>query len=83
MGDGVKLSQAELALILEALDDAAYYRETRSRVLESSVRRASRRGAPVTADSGGGTDANRLKAHAYGALAVNLKAAARRLKSGS
>jgi hypothetical protein len=74
VGAVVELSEAELALILESLDDAAYYRETRSRVLESSVRRASGRGVPTaTESSGGGAGEHRAKARAYGALAARLR----------
>jgi len=78
VGDEVGVSQTQLALILEALDDAAYYRETRSRVLDSSVKRAARHGVP--AESGGGADAHRLKAQAYRGLAADLEAKASQTK---
>jgi len=65
MADRVEIAGQELALILEALDDAAYYRETRSRVLESTVKR---RGRETDA-----SEVHRHKARAYSALAVKLR----------
>ena len=43
MTERVEITRTELALILEALDDAAYYRGSRSRVLKGAARRRNRR----------------------------------------
>lgn len=69
------LTQEDLATVLLALDDAAFYRETRSRVLESAVRRARRPAAiPRAAEAGAGSDVelHKRQAQAYRALAVKL-----------
>lgn len=55
-----------MALLVEALQDAAFYRDARSRVLRSAVRR---RGV---AEPGSG-DEHRAKARAYEVLALRLK----------
>jgi len=62
----VELTAEDVALLVEALQDAAFYRDTRSHVLRSAVRR--RGGAPE------GRDEHRAKARAYEALALRLKA---------
>jgi len=69
----IEITQTELALILEALEDAAYYRETRSRVLTTVSRRHNKRQgtlhvAPPDAEG------HRRKAQAYAAVAARLKA---------
>ena len=70
----VEITREQLALILEALDDAAYYRDARSRVLKSAVRKRS--GRSITMDvEGTAGDVNRRQAQVYGALAIKLKAA--------
>jgi len=61
----VEVTAEELALLVEALQDAAFYRDTRSHVLRSAVRK--RGGAPQ------GRDEHRAKARAYQALAARLK----------
>jgi hypothetical protein len=75
MSELVEISRSELELILEALDDAAFYRETRSRVLQSAARKLSRRSAIAPAGADGPSDAegHRRKSQAYGALAAKLK----------
>jgi hypothetical protein len=73
MTRAVEFTDEELALLLEALEDAAVYRDARSHVLQSAVRRRDRRraiGSP--ADSDVGAD-HRRKALAYEALALKLK----------
>lgn len=60
----------QLSLILDALEDAAFYRDTRSRVLDSAVRRVSRR--PISALRSE-NDEHREKARAYTALSTKLK----------
>lgn len=69
-----EVSDAELSLIIEALDDAAFYRDTRSRVLESAVRRQSKRSLGTQTSN---KDEHREKARAYNALAAKLKGAQR------
>jgi len=66
MTERVEIAREELALVLEALDDAAYYRETRSRVIESAVRRRGR--------ESDASEFHRHKAQAYSALAIKLRA---------
>jgi hypothetical protein len=66
-----EITRDELELVLEALDDASFYRDARSHVLKSAVKRAGRRSADVPeADSG---DIHRSKATAYRVLAVRLR----------
>ena len=65
MTERAEIAGDELGLVLDALDDAAYYRETRSRVLESAVKR---RGRETEA-----SDLHRRKAQAYSALAIKLR----------
>jgi hypothetical protein len=78
MAKQAAITEAELALMLEALDDAAYYRDTRSRVLRNAVERG-RRGAPLPKQpEGSATDEHRNKARAYEALAAKLRADRRR-----
>ena len=60
----VELTDDDLALLVEALQDAAFYRDTRSHVLRSAVRR---RGVVPE-----GPDEHRAKARAYEALALRL-----------
>jgi len=75
----VEIAEPELALILEALDDAAFYRDARSRVLKSAVKRAGRRSSvsstsPPTADSDStAADVHRRQSQAYTALATKLR----------
>lgn len=71
----VEITDADLELILEALDDAAYYRDTRSRVLRSAVKRRNPRSpSSITIDpEARGADAYRQKAKAYEALATRLR----------
>ena len=74
MGERVEVTRSELELILEALADAAYYRETHARVLQAAVRRRDRRsGAPVESAGASDSEGHRRKARAYGELALKLK----------
>ncbi|MDQ6721443.1 MAG: hypothetical protein M3003_11705 [Candidatus Dormibacteraeota bacterium] len=75
----VEIAGPDLALILEALDDAAFYRDARSRVLKSAVKRAGRR-SPVSPTSppmgdivDAATDVHRQRSQAYTALATKLR----------
>jgi hypothetical protein len=75
MGERVEISRGELELILEALGDAAFYRETRARVLQSAARKIGRRSPVAGSGADGPSDAegHRRKSQAYGALAAKLK----------
>jgi hypothetical protein len=64
-----EVSEDDLALIIEALEDAAFYRDTRSRVLDSAVRRHTRQPSAPRSDD----DQHRDRARAYNALALKLK----------
>jgi len=65
-----EINRDELELILEALDDASFYRDARSHVLKTAVKRASRRSAHIPETDSG---VHRVKADAYRALAVKLR----------
>jgi len=65
LAKAVEVTTEEVALLVEALQDAAFYRDTRSHVLRSAVRK--RGGTPE------GRDEHRAKARAYEALALRLK----------
>ena len=67
-----EISQEQLTLILEALQDAAFYRDSRSRVLKSAVNKTIRR-TNAMVPHGGGADIHREKALAYHALADKLR----------
>jgi hypothetical protein len=76
----VQVTRDELEMILEALDDAAYYRDSRSRVLKSAVNRRNRRwSSTATSETttanqqGAATDVHHRKALAYEALAIRLR----------
>lgn len=67
----VEVSEEEVQLILEALQDAMFYRDARAHVVKSVARRLDRRGGgPPRPDSG---DEHRAKAQSYAALAARLK----------
>jgi hypothetical protein len=69
MKEPVEITNEELALILDALGDATFYRDTRARVLEMAVRRAARRGPAAESDR----EDHQAKARAYEALAIKLR----------
>ncbi|TMD35037.1 MAG: hypothetical protein E6I95_04525 [Chloroflexi bacterium] len=73
MTDRAQITYEELALILEALDDAAFYRDSRSHVLRSAKRRTLRSHSPAIDGEGGGPDVHQSKAKAYAALAIELR----------
>jgi hypothetical protein len=72
----IELSDAELALLLDSLEEAAFFRDARSRVVDSAVRRQARRrdpaGVPSRSDSG---DEHRDRMAAYQALRAKLREA--------
>ena len=73
MADRAPITDEELALILEALDDASFYRDSRSHVLRSAKRRNLRARSTTIDGEGGGPDVHQRKAKAYAALAVKLR----------
>jgi hypothetical protein len=73
MADRAPITDEELALILEALDDASFYRDSRSHVLRSAKRRNLRARSTTIDAEGGGPDVHQRKATAYAELAVKLR----------
>lgn len=67
------LSQAELDLVIEALEEAAMFHDARSRVIDTAARRSARRYPGRALDPGASREADREKARAYAALAARLK----------
>lgn len=70
--DRIEITQEEAQLIVEALQDAMFYRDARAHVSGRMVRRAQSRGAR-TAHSGSAGDEHRAKAQSYAALAAGLR----------
>ena len=70
----MQVSESDLELIIQALDEAAMWQDARSRVIDTAARRSARRFPGRASDPGGGRDADRQKARDYAALAVKLKA---------
>jgi hypothetical protein len=72
---GDQLTGTDLALILEALEDAAVYRDARSHVLRSAVKRVRGRSpSPPGSDSEAeAPDVHRRQSRAYTELAVKLR----------
>ncbi|TMC52569.1 MAG: hypothetical protein E6J20_11600 [Chloroflexi bacterium] len=66
-----EFTRDELDLILEALDDASFYRDARSLVLKGAVTRAGRPSPGVPPMHSG--DVHREKAQAYRALMGKLR----------
>jgi hypothetical protein len=73
----IELSEEELALLLDSLEEAAFFRDARSNVVRSAVRRKERRVGSMQAGAPQGED-HRRKAREYAALAVKLRAQERR-----
>ena len=67
-----ELSERELALIIEALEEAAFFRDARSRVVQGAVRRSARRGFRPTDESAAAAD-HQEKRRAFQELADKLK----------
>lgn len=76
MAKRVELTDEDLALLLDALEEAAFFRDARSRVVDSAVRRQARRRDPagVSARSETG-DEHRDRMAAYQALREKLQRA--------
>lgn len=69
----IELTEAEVALLLEALEEAAFFRDARSNVVRSAVRRRDRRFAPAEAGAGEAGEEHRRKARAYADVALKLR----------
>ena len=70
-----EVSDAELALIIEALEEASFFRDARSRVVDRAIKRQERRGSSRV--TSGTPEGHREKARAFTALALKLKGARR------
>jgi hypothetical protein len=68
------ISPDDLALIIQALEEAAMFHDARSRVIDTASRRSARRYPGRAVDPGAGREADRQKARDYAALAAKLKA---------
>ena len=64
----VDLSAHDIALILQALDDAAFFRESRA----SAMERVARKGRRGTSDAPAG-ESDKQKARDYNALSARLR----------
>ena len=67
------LTEDELRLIIEALEEAAMFHDARSRVIDTAARRSARRFPGRAAKPGAGRESDRRKAQDYAALAARLK----------
>jgi hypothetical protein len=73
MSPVIELSDEEVALLLQAVEDAVTYRDARSHVVQSAVRRRERRaGGSSRPDADVGAD-HRERVRAYEALALKLR----------
>ena len=73
MTEDIRISRAELALILEALEEAAFFQDARSRVVDTAARRSRRKFPSRLPDPTGDQDAGRRKAREYVTLAGKLR----------
>lgn len=74
----IEVTDDELALLLNALEEAAFFRDARSNVVRSAVRRRDRRtGAPAGTDATTGVE-HQQRARTYQTLAAKLTQAKRR-----
>jgi hypothetical protein len=76
VANSLDVTDDELALLLDALEEAAFFRDARSHVMDSAVRRQARRRDPATTTARAHTgDEHRAKVAAYQALIAKLRAA--------
>jgi hypothetical protein len=68
------ISDSDLALIIQALEEAAMWHDARSRVVDTAARRSARRFPGRAIDPGTSREVDREKARDYAALAAKLKA---------
>jgi len=69
----MELNEDDLALIVEALEEAAMWQDARSRVIDTAARRSARRYPGRAADPGASREADRQKAKQYAELAARLR----------
>lgn len=77
----IELTDDELALLLAALEEAAFFRDARSNVVRSAVRRRDRRAGSASASDADTGAEHRQRARDYQSLAVKLTQARRRAPS--
>ena len=73
MADPVEISRADLELILEALEEAAFFHDARSRVVGTAARRSRRKYPSRLPEPIAEQDPGRRKALEYVALAAKLR----------
>jgi len=71
------LSDSEIALIVQALEEAAMWQDARSRVIDTAARRSSRRYPGRAVEPGASREADRKKAKDYAELAARLRGMSR------
>jgi hypothetical protein len=72
--DAIQISRADLALILEALEEAAFFHDARSRVVDTAARRSRRKFTSRLPEPSAQQDAGGRKTLEYVALAAKLRA---------
>ena len=77
MSHPIDFSDEELALLLQALEDGITYRDARSHVMHSAVRRHSRRAELASGRESESGAAHRQQARDYEQLALKLRSRAR------
>jgi len=73
MTNPVELTPEEVMLVLDALADAAVFRDSRSRVLQRAVRLRGRREEASTPGGADAGEADRRKSREYEALSLKLR----------
>ena len=68
------ISESDLAMIIDALEEAAMFHDARSRVIDTAARRSARRFPGRAREPGASREADRQKAMGYAALAARLRA---------
>jgi hypothetical protein len=74
MAESIEISRADLDLILEALEEAAFFHDARSRVVDTAARRSRRKFPSRLPEPAAEHDTGRQKALEYVALAGKLRA---------
>ena len=67
------LRESDLALIIEALEEAAMWHDARSRVIDTAARKSARRFPGRAVEPGSARDADRRKAKDCAELAARLR----------
>ena len=69
----IEVTDEELAMLISALEEAAFFRDARSNVVRSAVRRRDRRIGSDPSDTEDAGAEHVAKARAYGSLAARLR----------